>query len=284
MSRRLVSHTDAGRACPFCHFPLKSGAVAFECDSCATLHHEDCWADGGGCSILGCDQSAAARGQGESQSVAPKRAAAPPQWPSNSPPVVTPMADAEFTESPGSQSAVILALVGVLAVAIIAVVGIVVVNALNDDPVALSPSADASSASERDSEDFTETDAMVARKVVSVLRRYASAYSNEDRNGLSEIFAPSIQRWGVHGSATCQHDYGKLAVLDAYQSQFDVNSPVDYKLTPLNSSIVDRISETRARVNTNYSINGSGEPMTFSLVRSDSAGWRITRAKVDSCA
>jgi hypothetical protein len=49
-----VSSVDAGRTCPYCRFPLKAGSVAERCDVCATVHHEECWHDGGGCSRFGC--------------------------------------------------------------------------------------------------------------------------------------------------------------------------------------------------------------------------------------
>lgn len=54
MTSVLVSGPDTGRSCPYCRFPLKEGGAAERCDACGALHHEDCWADNGGCAVLGC--------------------------------------------------------------------------------------------------------------------------------------------------------------------------------------------------------------------------------------
>jgi hypothetical protein len=54
MSDAVVGAPDAGRTCPYCRFALKQGVAACRCDACGALHHADCWADGGGCAVLGC--------------------------------------------------------------------------------------------------------------------------------------------------------------------------------------------------------------------------------------
>jgi len=54
MSAITVSSQEAGKTCPYCRFPLKSGGLAERCDGCATIHHEECWRDGNGCAVLGC--------------------------------------------------------------------------------------------------------------------------------------------------------------------------------------------------------------------------------------
>ena len=43
-----------GRNCPYCRFPLKTAAEAVKCPSCGAVHHGDCWAENGGCAVLGC--------------------------------------------------------------------------------------------------------------------------------------------------------------------------------------------------------------------------------------
>ncbi len=60
MTKVVATAADAGRSCPYCRFPLKEGAAAERCDSCSSLHHEDCWRDGGGCAVLGCTGAATA--------------------------------------------------------------------------------------------------------------------------------------------------------------------------------------------------------------------------------
>jgi hypothetical protein len=54
MGAIVVSAGQAGKTCPYCRFPLKEGAAAEQCGACSTLHHAECWADGHGCSVLGC--------------------------------------------------------------------------------------------------------------------------------------------------------------------------------------------------------------------------------------
>jgi hypothetical protein len=50
----LAGAESAGKTCPYCRFPLKSGIRVESCDICGTLHHTECWAEGGGCSLFGC--------------------------------------------------------------------------------------------------------------------------------------------------------------------------------------------------------------------------------------
>lgn len=53
-THRTTSMEEAGRACPYCHFPLKQGAGVVSCGACSAPHHEDCWRENGGCSVMGC--------------------------------------------------------------------------------------------------------------------------------------------------------------------------------------------------------------------------------------
>jgi hypothetical protein len=50
---RLVVRSQADTACPYCADPLDLGEVV-SCRRCDTLHHHDCWRDGGGCTTFGC--------------------------------------------------------------------------------------------------------------------------------------------------------------------------------------------------------------------------------------
>jgi len=58
-----VSETAAGKTCPYCRFPLKEGARAVRCGECGTVHHEECWQEGGGCAVLGCVDAGARAAQ-----------------------------------------------------------------------------------------------------------------------------------------------------------------------------------------------------------------------------
>lgn len=54
MSQLSVPEAVTGTNCPYCRFPLKTGAAAFRCESCQAIHHNECWAANGGCALLGC--------------------------------------------------------------------------------------------------------------------------------------------------------------------------------------------------------------------------------------
>ncbi|MEV4422374.1 RING finger protein [Patulibacter sp. NPDC049589] len=51
---RPATAADAGRSCPYCRFPLKQGATVVDCPGCQATHHDDCWAEGTGCAVVGC--------------------------------------------------------------------------------------------------------------------------------------------------------------------------------------------------------------------------------------
>jgi Prokaryotic RING finger family 1 len=50
----IARSDDAGRACPYCRFPLKEGAPIVRCEECQAAHHADCWEDNSGCAVVGC--------------------------------------------------------------------------------------------------------------------------------------------------------------------------------------------------------------------------------------
>jgi hypothetical protein len=62
---RTANQGDVGRSCPYCRFPLKSGAEVVQCGTCSAVHHDDCWVEGEGCAVVGCasgPRSGGARG------------------------------------------------------------------------------------------------------------------------------------------------------------------------------------------------------------------------------
>lgn len=50
---QLRAHAQALLRCPYCHDDL-TPALAVACGVCATLHHEECYAEYGRCAVLGC--------------------------------------------------------------------------------------------------------------------------------------------------------------------------------------------------------------------------------------
>jgi hypothetical protein len=93
MARIVVGAEAAGKTCPYCRFPLKPGLSAESCDSCGAVHHEECWEEGGGCSVFGCSsagsvaQSVATATVSEPPALEPDRATFPssPSWQAESP-------------------------------------------------------------------------------------------------------------------------------------------------------------------------------------------------------
>lgn len=43
--------------CPYCRGPLLSDEPSTECEGCGTRHHDDCYAENGGCTIFGCSKA-----------------------------------------------------------------------------------------------------------------------------------------------------------------------------------------------------------------------------------
>ncbi|MGN1306148.1 MAG: RING finger protein [Faecousia sp.] len=45
-----------GKVCPFCKTELKEGDAVIVCPTCGIAHHENCWAENGGCTTFGCKE------------------------------------------------------------------------------------------------------------------------------------------------------------------------------------------------------------------------------------
>ncbi len=46
-------------ACPYCRAKIEDGDHSLSCEGCGTLHHADCYAENGGCTIFGCSKAPA---------------------------------------------------------------------------------------------------------------------------------------------------------------------------------------------------------------------------------
>ena len=77
-SERSARTAEAGRACPYCRFALKSGIPVVDCAACSAVHHAECWADNGGCAIVGCAGGPGQAGAFTTPGAASKSAAAVP--------------------------------------------------------------------------------------------------------------------------------------------------------------------------------------------------------------
>jgi hypothetical protein len=79
----IASKSEAGRACPYCRFPLKEGAEVARCGDCGSVHHAECWRDNGGCAVLACASGPTTAGR---RSGPPPTRVSPPPGPSAPPP------------------------------------------------------------------------------------------------------------------------------------------------------------------------------------------------------
>lgn len=98
--QQATKDTLVGRNCPYCRFPLKASSEFAECPVCHAVHHADCYAENGGCAIVGCagDDTTAAVPHAPTPLTAPQR-----------PTVVMPpgsMSPAELDQAPPRRSSV----------------------------------------------------------------------------------------------------------------------------------------------------------------------------------
>jgi len=291
MTGVITAAADVGRSCPYCRFPLKEGTAAERCDSCGALHHEDCWNDGGGCAVFGCPQAgkaavAAAVPQAGSAGAVQQPGmpafaqapatqvypgyGAPPGYPPSQPPLPPP---------PRSHNQTVL-----LVAVIIALLGIgtgvaVATGALSGStqptgstiPITTTTrgTAPAVPAGPTPAEQTGDRQA-----IMGVLSAYQSAYSDHDLSGLSNIFAPGIDRHGL-AAGGCTVSRGRDAVLADYQSQFEEGSG-SYQLVGLSANEIQLDGTTRAHLDSHYQITPGGSGYVNFKFAELGEGWKIS--------
>jgi hypothetical protein len=100
--------------CPYCHVGLKAATVT-RCSACGAGHHPECWAENGGCAILGCSLRAT------------------PARPPVSPPPAAAEAAAQHGAGRGNPSTIGVAAAVIVAVAVAVAAAAVVVLSDSDD-------------------------------------------------------------------------------------------------------------------------------------------------------
>ncbi len=120
---------EAGRSCPYCRFALKEGVLVQRCAVCTSVHHEDCWNDGGGCAIFGC----AGAGTAPAAKVASQVYPPPPPPPRGVAPVAPPPG-----EPSKSTRGLLIAVIAVLAVGIAAAGGYLLTSKSGEEPASAS--------------------------------------------------------------------------------------------------------------------------------------------------
>ena len=274
MAVEMADAQEAGRACPYCRFPLRSGVVAQRCKLCGALHHEDCWSDGGGCAVLGCTNREAPAAT-ESSSVDAKK----------------PLPDPTVNVA-GSQRSWMPVIAALLALLLVAAIGIAVILVTRDPAAPVVPATARQNDSFESSDEpaaphENESEELTARKVIRVIRSYESAINRHDPGALSELFAYDVERVGAT-DGSCQLRSGRSAVAEAYSANFDPSNSntylYSYTFPDLSYEEVDVRSAELASLTTRFNANeGSGNQgeIRFVLARDGGGEWQIS--KIKSC-
>jgi hypothetical protein len=278
MTKVIAIREDTGRTCPYCRFPLKEGSPAERCDACGSLHHEDCWTDGGGCAVLGCSQAGAAGA-----------ASAPPGGHQPHAGNVTVGCPGTATALPGhappppgartkprlSNQAILIA-AGVIAFLGIGT-GVVVATSGSSSQRGARPGAATStsvSGAPSSSQPTAAEESSDRRAISQILSTYQQSYSDHDLRGLSSIFSPGILRHGLAASG-CVVSRGQRAVLADYESQFAQGSG-SYRLAGLSPDEIALDSKSRAHLHANYVISPGGTGfVNFRFAEIDSE-WKVS--------
>lgn len=253
-----------------------------QCGVCSAPHHDDCWADNGGCAVLGCAGAPAlVAAAGEAAAPAPRPATAPPAAPrpggaAGVPPQPIPTAaPPRRSLQPAMIAALALVIVASIAVAALALSA----NLGGDGSTTSSnPSGTSPAPGDGDGDGPTPRPLVQDRSEIStVLRRYETAYTNHDTESLRFVFTPDATRHGL-ASGGCRDASGRDAVLDQYRQQFELGTGT-YTLRGMAPTAIDVDGES-AHTDLRFSIEGgrSGS-VSFDLERFENA-WRVSR--VDS--
>jgi hypothetical protein len=297
MTQVIATEADVGRACPFCRFPLKQGVPAERCDACNALHHQDCWADGGGCAVLGCAAAGSVAAAGQLSGMAPTQrwltAPRPDALAQRQPASLQPFFEPKQGDRPlppppmnGAQSqrassrTVIFVAIAIAAIGVGAGVFVAARGSSSHSPAANSAAGSSAKAAGATTSGPLQphlSSAEVARArdaLVGVLARYQTAYSEHSLSGLSRLFSPGVTRHGL-AAGGCRVSHGREAVLADYESQFAEGTGA-YRLVDVRSSDITLESAVRSHVRARYEIDPGGSGLVkFGFARLGES-WRIS--------
>lgn len=272
MTRVLATAADAGRACPYCRFPLKEGVTAERCDACGSLHHEDCWMDGNGCAVLGCRGAGVLAGSSAARAGAAPTASFHPGSLGSQP--VPPTAATAATAGDGGLRWLVVA--SLIAVAGIGIGALIATRALTGGGKPAPAPATGSSHPIAQANPVTPAQEASSRQaILGILDSYQSDYSTHDLSGLSEIFSPQIKRHGL-AAGGCSVVQGRSAVLSDYASQF-AQGTGEYTLVGLSASQIELSGPTRAHIDANYRISTGGAGFVDFYFAQEAGAWKITQ-------
>ncbi len=266
MTKVVTTTADAGRSCPYCRFPLKEGAAAERCDGCNSLHHEDCWQDGGGCAVLGCVRAGTATAP-----VAGTYAPPPSHLPGGYP--LPPH------ELPRASSLTVLIVAGVVALLGVGI-GVMVATGVLSGSTRASGQATSPTVTAHTTPTTTAAGLAPAEQgrdrqaILGILDTYQRAYSDHSISGLASIFTPEVKRHGL-AAGGCIVSQGRGAVLADYQSQFNEGSGA-YELVGLSEAEIQLDGRTRAHLDGHYQLTpGTSGYVNFRFAELGE-GWKVS--------
>lgn len=293
MPDRLATPEDVGKPCPYCRFPLKEGAPVHACDSCGSVHHAECWSDGGGCAVFGCAAAGTAAAAAQPVAAAPPtqayvptayQQAAPQQPPPGYAPPPPPPPYQDPYQQPYQQqppqnggtrpmTIALAALVIVLGIAAGVAVASGAFSSSNHpttvvtvkEPVHASNTAGSMSPAEEQSK---------RQAIAGVLGSYQTDYSNHNLSGLGSIFAEGIKRHGLAANG-CSEVQGKQAVLEDYEQQFNEGSGT-YTLIGFSPNQVQLHGPNNAEVHSHYEISPGGAGFVNFKFATAGPEWKIS--------
>jgi hypothetical protein len=275
MPERMAIPEDVGKPCPYCRFPLKEGVPVHACESCGSVHHSECWADGGGCAVFGCT----ATGITALATQAPvTQAYATPPAHQVAPYVSPPPSSPPHQQSPRSSglSAWTIALAAVVALAGIAAGVAAASGAFSSNGhgavtvITVHQAKDSgSSTSMSPAEEQHEREA-----IVGVLNAYQHDYTNHSVSSLSSIFTENIKRHGLSGSG-CSVVEGRQPVLEDYEQQFNAGTGT-YTLVGLAPNQVRLSGRDSAEVRSHYEISPGGSGFVNFKLAANGNQWKIS--------
>lgn len=206
-------------SCPYCRFPLKSGAQATSCPACRAVHHAECWTDGGGCAIVGCEQRPAPSTQA-AEYAAPTVPATVPTAAPLPPPVAA--------SRPGRPGMVIVAIVVLALVIAASAAAVILTRGDGDEVLAQAATATVTTVTEATTADEPVTTAQAratsaddAPKPSSTGESDASRSRSESRSGvLPDVSEPEM----ADAITDVIRTHHELLIDGSYRAAFDLLS------------------------------------------------------------
>ena len=284
MPDRMATPEDVGRPCPYCRFPLKEGVPVHACESCGSVHHAECWGDGGGCAVFGCaaagtaaagNSNACTRDTGVCLAAGvPGRTAASGRLRATSDHLRLRTHSNRRTRGSSPWTIALAALVVLLGHRRWSrrrkrrfsskghhAVTVVTVHQQTNPPV--------------DPTSMTPAEEQQKRGAVAgVLNAYQRDYTSHSASGLGSIFTEKIKRHGLSGSG-CSVVEGRQPVLEDYEQQFNDGTGT-YTLIGLSPNQVQLSGPDNAEVHSHYEISPGGAGFVNFKLAASGNEWKIS--------